>query len=88
LLFGIQATLTGIFIARLAKLAIDLNRAKPIFKTLPGWKCDISGIRCFEDLPKAAQNYVNELEVLIGYPITIVTNGPNRNDFIKRRPNI
>ena len=66
----------------------DLNRAKPIFKTLPGWKCDISGIRCFEDLPKAAQNYVNELEVLIGYPITIVTNGPNRNDFIKRRPNI
>ena len=66
----------------------DLNRAKPILKTLPGWKCDITGIRCFEDLPKAAQNYVNELEVLIGYPITIVTNGPNRNDFIKRRPNI
>ncbi len=66
----------------------DLNKAKPILKTLPGWKCDITGIRCFEDLPKVAQNYVNELEVLIGYPITIVTNGPNRNDFIKRRPNI
>lgn len=66
----------------------ELYKAKPILKKLPGWKCDISGIRCFEDLPKEAQNYVNEIEVLIGYPITIVTNGPNRDDFIRRTPNI
>ena len=65
-----------------------LEKAKPVFKKLPGWKCDITGIREFDKLPVEAQNYVNEVEKLIGYPITLVSNGPGREDIIKRDPQI
>ncbi len=61
-----------------------LKKAKPVLKTLPGWKCDIRGIRKFEDLPENAQNYVNFIEEQIGYPITMVTNGPAREDIMYR----
>ena len=63
-----------------------LDSAEPVFEKLPGWKCDIRGIRKFEDLPEACRNYVNTIEKLIGYPITIVTNGPKREDVIHRTP--
>lgn len=62
----------------------DCYRAKPVVKMLPGWKCDIRGIRRFEDLPQATQDYVNEIERLIGCPITMVSNGPGREDMIQR----
>lgn len=65
-----------------------LEKAKPVFKKLPGWKCDITGIREFEKLPIEAQNYVNEVEQLIGYPITMVSNGPGREDLIMRTPKL
>ena len=64
----------------------DLYRAKPVLKTLPGWKCDITGIRDFKELPEACQNYVNEIEKQIGVPITMVSNGPAREDIIMREP--
>ena len=63
-----------------------LYRAKPIYKKMPGWKCDVTGIRSFEDLPKECQEYVNEIERQIGFPITMVSNGPAREDIIKRTP--
>lgn len=66
----------------------DLEKAKPVLKTLPGWKADIRGIREFDQLPKACQNYVNEIEKEIGFPITYVSNGPGRDDIIKRVPQI
>ncbi|MEE8886334.1 MAG: adenylosuccinate synthase [Eubacteriales bacterium] len=62
----------------------DLARCKPVFKTFKGWKCDIRGIRKFEDLPQEAQDYVNFIEQQIGYPITMVSNGPGRSDIIYR----
>ncbi|MBQ0078924.1 MAG: adenylosuccinate synthase [Eubacterium sp.] len=65
-----------------------LEKAKPVLKTLPGWKCDITGIREFDKLPIEAQNYVNEIEKLIGFPITYVSNGPGRDDIIKRTPQL
>ncbi|MDO4546134.1 MAG: adenylosuccinate synthase [Bacillota bacterium] len=65
-----------------------LERAKPVLRKLPGWKCDISGIREFDKLPAEAQNYVNEIERLIGFPITYVSNGPGRDDIIKRTPQL
>ncbi len=65
-----------------------LEKAKPVFKKFPGWKCDITGIHEFEKLPEEAQNYVNEVEKLIGYPITLVSNGPGREDIIKREPKL
>lgn len=62
----------------------DLERCKPVFKVFKGWKCDIRGISKFEDLPKEAQDYVNFIEKELGYPITIVSNGPARTDIIYR----
>lgn len=62
----------------------DLKRCKPVYKVFKGWKSDIRGIRKFEDLPKEAQDYVNFIEQQIGYPITMVSNGPAREDIIYR----
>lgn len=63
-----------------------LYKAKPVLKTLKGWKCDVTGIRNWEDLPAECQEYVNEIERQIGYPITLVSNGPGREDVIPRKP--
>jgi len=62
----------------------DLARCKPVYKVFKGWKCDIRGIRKFEELPQEAQDYVNFIEQQIGYPITLVSNGPGRDDIIYR----
>ena len=62
----------------------ELYKAKPVLEYLPGWQCDITGIRRFEELPAEAQNYVNTIEKLIGFPITMVSNGPGRDDIILR----
>ena len=61
-----------------------LEKAKPVLKTLPGWKCDIRGIKKYEDLPEHCRKYVEFIEEQIGYPITMVSNGPGRNDIIYR----
>lgn len=61
-----------------------LNRAKPVLKTLPGWKSDIRGIKTYEGLPENCRNYIEFVEEQIGYPIKIVSNGPGREDIIFR----
>jgi adenylosuccinate synthase len=61
-----------------------LERAKPVFDNLPGWRCDISGIRAFQDLPLNAQAYVLRVEGLIGVPIKWVSVGPRREAMIVR----
>ena len=61
-----------------------LEKAKPVLKKLPGWKCDIRGIRKFEDLPENFRKYVEFIEEQIGFPITMVSNGPGREDIIYR----
>ncbi len=61
-----------------------LEKAKPVLKKLPGWKCDIRGIRNFEDLPENCRKYVEFIEEQIGFPITMVSNGPGREDIIYR----
>ena len=66
----------------------DLEKAKPVITVLPGWKSqkeEIRGIRNFEELPVNCQNYVNFIEEQIGYPITMVSNGPGRDDIIYRK---
>jgi len=65
-----------------------LYKANPVLKKMPGWNCDIRGIRSFEKLPKEAQNYVDEVERLINFPITMVSNGPGREDLIMRTPKL
>ena len=62
-----------------------LEKAKPVLETLPGWKCDIRGIRKYEDLPENCRKYIEFVEAHIGYPITMVSNGPGREDIIYRQ---
>ena len=61
-----------------------LDKAKPVFETLPGWKCDIRGIKNYEELPENCRKYIEFIEEHIGYPITMVSNGPARTDIIYR----
>lgn len=62
-----------------------LEKAKPVLKTLPGWRCDIRGIKNYEDLPENCRKYIEFVEEQIGYPITMVSNGPFRDDIIYRK---
>lgn len=61
-----------------------LEKAKPVLEKLPGWNCDIRGIRKYEELPENCRRYVEFIEERIGYPITMVSNGPGREDIIYR----
>ncbi len=61
-----------------------LEKAKPVYETLPGWKCDIKGIHRYEDLPANCRAYVEFVEKQLGLPITMVSNGPAREDIIYR----
>ncbi len=61
-----------------------LEKAKPVLEKLPGWKCDIRGIKDYADLPENCRRYVEFIEEKIGYPITMVSNGPGREDIIYR----
>lgn len=61
-----------------------LEKAKPVLKTFKGWKCDIRGIRKYEELPQECRDYIEAIEAEIGVPITMVSNGPKRHDIIMR----
>ncbi|SDA17349.1 Adenylosuccinate synthetase [Ruminococcus sp. YE71] len=62
----------------------ELERCKPVLEVLDGWKCDIRGIRNYEELPENCRKYIEFIEEKIGYPITMVSNGPKREDIIYR----
>jgi len=62
-----------------------LNRAKPVYAKLPGWKCDIRGIKNYRDLPENCRGYIEFVEKEIGVKITMVSNGPGREDIILRK---
>ena len=61
-----------------------LDDAQPVVEKVPGWHCDITGVRKFEDLPEAAQNYVKRLEDLVGCKIKYISVGPERDACIVR----
>ncbi|MDE7251957.1 MAG: adenylosuccinate synthase [Acetatifactor sp.] len=65
-------------------VTVKLEKAKPVFEKLPGWKCEIRGIKKYEDLPENCRKYVEFIEQRIGYPITMISNGPSRKDIIYR----
>ena len=60
-----------------------LGKAKPVYEYLPGFRCDISGCRKAEDLPKEAMDYVRYLEAAVGCRIKYVSVGPDRDAYIK-----
>ena len=61
-----------------------LKRCKPVLKVLPGWKCDISNVKQYEDLPENCRNYIEFAEKEIGIKIGMVSNGPSRDHIIYR----
>ena len=61
-----------------------LEKAKPVLEVLPGWKCDIRGIREYDKLPENCRRYIEFIEEHIGYPLTMISNGPGREDIIYR----
>ena len=63
---------------------VQLAKAKPVYEVLPGWKSDIRGITKYEDLPENCRKYIEFVEKEIETPITMVSNGPGRNEIIKR----
>ena len=62
-----------------------LEKAKPVLEKLPGWKTEIRGIRKYEELPENCRRYIEFIESRIGYPITMISNGPGRDDIIYRK---
>ncbi|MDR1550221.1 MAG: adenylosuccinate synthase [Hungatella sp.] len=64
---------------------VELNKAKPVYTTLPGWKCEIRGIKNYEDLPENCRNYIEFIEKELETPITMVSNGPGRDEIIFRK---
>ena len=62
----------------------ELYDCEAVYETLPGWGCDISKCRSWEELPKAAQDYVLFLEEKVGCPIKYVSVGPEREALIIR----
>ena len=62
-----------------------LERAKPVLKVLPGWKTDVRGIKNYADLPENCRKYVEFIEEQLGVPVTMVSNGPGRDELIVRK---
>ena len=62
----------------------EIEQAEPVYETLPGWDEDVTGVRCYEDLPGAARRYVERVEALAGVPVEIVSIGPGRDETISR----
>ena len=63
----------------------ELKKAKPVYEKLPGWKCEIKGIRKYEELPENCRKYIEFIEKELGVPVTMVSNGPGRKDIIYRK---
>lgn len=63
----------------------ELKKAKPVYEKLPGWKCEIKGIREYEELPENCRKYIEFIEKELGVPVTMVSNGPGREDIIYKK---
>ena len=61
-----------------------LKKAKPVYTYLPGWKCDIRGIKDYDKLPENCKKYIEFIEKELEVPITMVSNGPGRDEIIYR----
>jgi adenylosuccinate synthase len=63
----------------------ELERAEPVYESLPGWREDLRGCRRYPDLPAAARAYVERVEALVGIQVELISVGPGRDETIARR---
>ncbi|MBN2099911.1 MAG: adenylosuccinate synthetase, partial [Dehalococcoidia bacterium] len=80
--YKLDGTVTDRFPASIAAL----QKCQPVYEELPGWECRTTDMRRFEELPKAARDYVRRLEELMRCPIDIISIGPRREESITIRP--
>ena len=66
---------------------VQLEKAKPVLKVFKGWKSDIRGIKNYDELPQECKDYIDAIEQEIEVPITLVSNGPGRDEIIVRKSN-
>ena len=78
--YEIDGQVTDIF-----PVSARLDRAKPVYTTLPGWKCDIRGETDYSKLPRQARDYVDFIEQFVGVPIKTVSTGPKRHEIARRK---
>ncbi len=78
--YEIDGEITDVF-----PVTSKLAKAKPVYTTLPGWKCDIRGITDYDKLPKEAKDYVDFIEAHIDVPIKLVSTGPKRSEITHRK---
>lgn len=64
---------------------VKLKKAKPVYEVLPGWECDIRGIKTYEELPENCRKYIEFIEKELEVPVTLVSNGPGRDDIIRKK---
>jgi adenylosuccinate synthase len=62
-----------------------LEKARPVFEEMPGWDRPTASVRCYEDLPRAARDYVERIQQLIGCPIDVISTGPHRDETVMVR---
>lgn len=84
--FAVAYELDGKVIDRVPADIGDLERAKPVYRELPGWTTPIGECRAFDELPRNARHYVETVENLTGVPATIISVGPGREQSIVRKP--
>jgi adenylosuccinate synthase len=60
----------------------DLSQVKPVYKTMPGWKCDTTGTTAFDALPVKARDYLNVIAVDLGVAIRLISTGAKRVETI------
>ncbi|MDI6750411.1 MAG: adenylosuccinate synthase [Pseudomonadota bacterium] len=65
--------------------ADELERCEPVYESMPGWKESTVGIKSFDGLPRAAQNYIKRMEALCGVPVDMISTGPDREETIVLR---
>jgi adenylosuccinate synthase len=77
--------LNGQRVTTLPASLADARAVQPVYEDLPGWKCDISHVRKFGDLPAQAQAYVRRIEEIVGAPVDMISVGPERDQAIVTR---
>jgi adenylosuccinate synthase len=65
-------------------VTVNLNKARPVYEYMKGWRNDISQVRNFDNLPSEAQSYIRRIEELVQVPIRWISVGPQRDAIFER----
>ncbi|HEY9765619.1 MAG TPA: adenylosuccinate synthase [Chroococcales cyanobacterium] len=78
--FAVAYQLNGEIIEDFPVDPLDLAHVEPVYETMPGWGCDTSNARSFDELPRAARAYLERISTDLGVSISLVSIGPKREE--------